>query len=187
MRRAAFLDRDGVLTRVILRDGLPGSARHPEEVVLLPGVPEAVARLRDLGLLVIVVTNQPDLARGRLTPEALAVIHGRLRAALPLDDLAVCPHDDADGCACRKPRPGMLLEAAARWDIDLAASFLVGDRDKDIEAGRRAGCTTILLPASYSGAVRADYGAADLAEAAEIMARLMRAGAPEHAPRGEQA
>jgi D-glycero-D-manno-heptose 1,7-bisphosphate phosphatase len=136
-------------------------------------VAEAVARLRGLGLLVIVVTNQPDLARGSLTRDALDAMHARLRAAVPVDDVAVCPHDDADGCSCRKPRPGLLLAAAARWGIDLAGSFLVGDRGKDIEAGRQAGCTTILVPAPYSGAARADHRAADLTEAAEIISRLI--------------
>ena len=142
--RAVFLDRDGVLVETKVLDGVPRPATSVDELELLPGVGEACARLHDTGFLLIVVTNQPDVARGSLTTEAVEAMHLELAQALPLDDIAVCMHDDADGCDCRKPQPGMLLAAARRFGIDLAASFLVGDRWRDVEAAQRAGCRAAL-------------------------------------------
>jgi len=147
--RAVFLDRDGVLNRAPTRGGRPLSPSRLEEVELLPGVPEACARLREEGFGLIVVTNQPEVARGRLSREAVEAIHAFLRDRLPLDDVRVCYHDDGAGCDCRKPKPGMLLAAAAAWGIDLRRSFMVGDRWRDIEAGRRAGCTTVFIDYRY--------------------------------------
>jgi len=147
--RAVFLDRDGVLNRAPVRDGRPQSVVSVEEVELLPGVPEACAMLRDAGFSLIVVTNQPEVARGRVSRDAVEAIHEFLRARLPLDEVRVCYHDDAEGCNCRKPKPGMLLEAARDRGVDLARSFMVGDRWRDIEAGRRAGCKTVFIDYGY--------------------------------------
>jgi len=147
--RAVFLDRDGVLNRAPVRDGRPQSVVSVEEVELLPGVPEACAMLRDAGFSLIVVTNQPEVARGRVSQDAVEAIHEFLRARLPLDEVRVCYHDDAEGCNCRKPKPGMLLEAARDRGVDLARSFMVGDRWRDIEAGRRAGCKTVFIDYGY--------------------------------------
>ncbi|MBX6366266.1 MAG: HAD-IIIA family hydrolase, partial [Gemmatimonadetes bacterium] len=132
---AVFLDRDGVLNAVVWRDGRPGSPRRPEELVLEAGAAAAVARLRAGGYLVFVVTNQPDVARGRLTEAALKELMSRVVAEVPLDDWRVCIHDDVDGCECRKPKPGMVQELARVWGVDLAASYLVGDSWRDMEAG----------------------------------------------------
>lgn len=148
-RRAVLLDRDGVLNRCIVRDGRPYPPSGPDEVEILPGVPEAIERLRRAGFLTIVVTNQPDVARGAVSRETVEAIHDRLRAALPLDDILTCCHDDADRCECRKPLPGLLHEAARRHGIDLAGSYLVGDRWRDIEAGQAAGCRTIWIDYGY--------------------------------------
>jgi D-glycero-D-manno-heptose 1,7-bisphosphate phosphatase len=138
-------------------------------------VPAALERLREAGFALIVVTNQPDVARGTLDRETVEHMHAELRRTLPLDEIESCFHDDADGCACRKPRPGMLVDAAARLDIPLDDSFVVGDRWRDVEAGKRAGCTTILLRQAYSGeSVQADFEAADLSEAAEIILRCRK-------------
>lgn len=150
MRRAVFLDRDGVLNRAPVRAGRPQSVLRLEEVELLPGVPEACRMLRDEGFVLVVVTNQPDVARGTLSRAAAEIIHDFLRRQLPIDDIRVCYHDDADGCECRKPRPGMLLAAAREWGIDLARSFMVGDRWRDMEAGRRAGCRTVFIDYHYA-------------------------------------
>lgn len=147
--RAVFLDRDGVLNRALVRGGRPLSPSRLEEVELLPGVPEACTRLYDGGFHLIVVTNQPEVARGRLSRDAVEAIHEFLRGRLPLDDVRVCYHDDGAGCDCRKPKPGMLLAAAEAWGIDLSRSFMVGDRWRDIEAGRRAGCTTVFIDYQY--------------------------------------
>jgi D-glycero-D-manno-heptose 1,7-bisphosphate phosphatase len=163
-RAAVFLDRDGTLIRGPVIDGRPGSIDKPEDLELEDGAEEACAALRAAGFLLVVVTNQPDIARGKQTREGVERIHERLREALPLDEIGVCPHDDFDGCACRKPLPGMLLDAAARLSIDLAASFLVGDTWRDIEAGRRAGCMTVVIDREYSGPMP-DMTARDLREA----------------------
>lgn len=155
--RAVFLDRDGVLNRP--RIGPDDVSRPPQsldELEILPGVDEACRDLRALGLRLIVVTNQPDVARGTQTREVVVAINDALARALPLDAIYVCFHDDANDCECRKPKPGLLLSAARDWGIDLSASFLVGDRWSDIEAGKRAGCTTILIDDNRSQAVRPD-------------------------------
>jgi D-glycero-D-manno-heptose 1,7-bisphosphate phosphatase len=166
-RRAVFLDRDGVLNAAFVRDGLPYPPHSVDEVEILPGVEEACTRLRGSGFDLVVVTNQPDIARGTQTLEAVRRINDALLAALPLDEIVICPHDDADGCDCRKPKPGMLEAAAQRRGIDLAASFMVGDRWRDVEAGIRAGCRTLLIDRGYyERSVQPDVSVADLGEAA---------------------
>jgi len=167
-RPAVFLDRDGVLNAVVVRDGRPYPPGDASEVELLPGVGDACARLRAAGFDLVVVTNQPDVARGTLTLEAVERINDVLRAALPLDEIVVCPHDDADDCECRKPKPGMLVDAARRRGLDLAASFMVGDRWRDVDAGRRAGCRTVLVHRGYDEpSAEPDGTVSDLGEAAE--------------------
>ncbi|HQZ39066.1 MAG TPA: HAD family hydrolase [Vicinamibacterales bacterium] len=144
---AVFLDRDGVINRAIIRNGKPYAPATVDELDLLPGVREALVRLKAAGYALVVVTNQPDIARGVTTSAAVETIHARLRATLPLDDIRACPHDDADGCACRKPKPGLLLRPP---HYNMAASVMVGDRWRDIDAGRAAGCgVTILVDYGY--------------------------------------
>jgi D-glycero-D-manno-heptose 1,7-bisphosphate phosphatase len=145
-----FLDRDGVLSRAFVVDGVPRPPAAPQELELLPGVREACAALHEAGLLLVVVTNQPDIARRSVHSETVDLQNEELRATLPLDDIVVCPHDDADGCECRKPKPGMLVEAARRHGIDLARSVMVGDRWRDIAAGRAAGCSTVFVDHDYA-------------------------------------
>lgn len=149
LRRAVFLDRDGVLNDVVLKDGRPYPPPSAQDMRLLAGVEAACAALKAAGYLLIVVTNQPDIGRGLTKSTSVDAINDALRAALPLDDVRVCPHDDADDCACRKPRPGLLTAAARDFGIDIRASFLVGDRWRDIEAGRAAGCRTIFIDRNY--------------------------------------
>ena len=148
-RPAAVLDRDGVINAAFLRDGRPHPPASLAELVILPGVAEACRRLRAEGFAVLVVTNQPDIARGTARAVDVAHINDVLLASLALDAILVCPHDDADGCHCRKPRPGLLLDAADRWDIDLTRSTMVGDRWRDIDAGRAAGVATVFLDRGY--------------------------------------
>jgi D-glycero-D-manno-heptose 1,7-bisphosphate phosphatase len=147
--QALFLDRDGVLNEAPLRQGKPFSPMTLAEVVVPSDVPNALHRLRHSGFRLIMVTNQPNIARGSQSREAVYVINSYLQDLLQLDASEVCEHDDADNCDCRKPKPGMLLRAAARDNIALAASYAVGDRWRDIEAGRRAGCRTILVGSGY--------------------------------------
>jgi D-glycero-D-manno-heptose 1,7-bisphosphate phosphatase len=148
-RRAVFLDRDGVLNRALLRAGRPHPPSSVAELEITPGAREALADLRAAGYLLIVVTNQPDVARGKQSRETVELINARLMEQLPLDEIRVCYHDDGDGCACRKPLPGMLREAAAERGISLERSFMVGDRWRDIEAGERAGTRTIFIDHHY--------------------------------------
>jgi D-glycero-D-manno-heptose 1,7-bisphosphate phosphatase len=147
--RAVFLDRDGVLNEPILRDGRPYPPMTVGQLRLTPGAADAIRALKDAGFLLIVVTNQPDVARGTQTQEAVGAINAAIAALLPVDEFAVCWHDDADGCHCRKPRPGLLLDSALRHRIDLASSYLIGDRWRDIDAGVAAGCRTILIDRHY--------------------------------------
>ena len=147
--RAVFLDRDGVLNRVIVRDGKPYPPSSLDQLEIVEGAAAGLARLKDLGFLLFVVTNQPDVARGTQTIEAVQAIHGAMRQTLAIDEFLICPHDDRDGCQCRKPSPGLVLEAQQRYGIDLSRSFLVGDRWRDIDAGHAAGCRTVWLDRNY--------------------------------------
>ena len=146
---AVFLDRDGVLNAARVVEGRPYPPGDVSELNVLPGAGPSCRRLAEAGLRLIVVTNQPDVARGTQSLEAVREINDRLAAELGLDAVLVCPHDDADGCSCRKPLPGMLLQAAGAWDIDLAGSVMVGDRWRDIEAGRAAGARTVFVDRRY--------------------------------------
>jgi len=158
-RAAVFLDRDGVLNEVDVCDGTPHPPAGVEQLSLLPGVVEACYRLRQLGFVLIVVTNQPDIARGKQTRDEVDRMHDALRVRLPLDDIVVCAHDDVDDCPCRKPRPGMILDAATRLDLDLADSVCIGDRWRDVEAGKRAGVMTIFVDRGYGERRPADADA----------------------------
>jgi D-glycero-D-manno-heptose 1,7-bisphosphate phosphatase len=149
MNRAVFLDRDGVLTRALVRDGKAYAPVTPAEMEIDADAPAALARLKAAGFLLVVVTNQPDVARGITRREDVETMHGTLCAALPLDACFVCYHDERDACDCRKPRPGMLLQAAAAHDIDLAQSFMIGDRWRDVDAGAAVGCRTIWIDRGY--------------------------------------
>lgn len=171
-----FLDRDGVLNGAVLyRDASPGAV----SVEILPGVPEACRDLAGAGLLLVGATNQPDVSRGRRFREEVLRVNQLLLARLPLLEIRTCFHDDADACACRKPKPGLLLEAAREHGIDLARSFMVGDRWSDVAAGAAAGCSTLLVATPYSERDRCapDHEVADLREAAQrILAAVRRAG-----------
>jgi D-glycero-D-manno-heptose 1,7-bisphosphate phosphatase len=167
-----FLDRDGVLNRAFPEE-VPsarpegfGTTRPPwsvAELELLPGVVDALARLRSAGFVLVVVTNQPDVARGKQTREAVEEINAKLSADLPLLDVFACYHDTADKCACRKPKPGLLLAAAQKWDLDLESAVLIGDRWSDIVAAHAAGCGGVLIETPFSNPERCnpDHVAAD--------------------------
>jgi D-glycero-D-manno-heptose 1,7-bisphosphate phosphatase len=149
-RPAVFLDRDGVVNAAVVRDGKPYPPDSVDALTVLPGVPAALADLSRAGYALVVVTNQPDVARGKQTRVAIDAIHDRLRRDLPLDAVYCCFHDDADHCACRKPAPGLLLDAARDLDLDLGKSFMVGDRWRDTEAGTAAGCRTVFVDYGYA-------------------------------------
>jgi D-glycero-D-manno-heptose 1,7-bisphosphate phosphatase len=137
-----------VSVRAVLRNGRPYPPPTLDALEILPGVPEAVRRLRDSGYLVIGATNQPDVARGTQSREVVELMSAHLMASMPITDIFVC-YDADDACPCRKPNPGLLQDAAERYHIDLSASFMVGDRWRDVEAGRRAGCRTVFIDLGY--------------------------------------
>jgi D-glycero-D-manno-heptose 1,7-bisphosphate phosphatase len=172
LARAVFLDRDGVLNRALERAGKPYPPAGPEEFELLPGVPEACALLKQAGYLLVVVTNQPDVGRGTLRQEVVEALNAHLRRLVPLDRVEVCYHPGgAVECECRKPKPGMLLRAARALNIDLAPSWMVGDRWRDIDCGHAAGCRTILIDYDYAEELRQppDFRCRSLLEAARII------------------
>lgn len=172
-RRAVFLDRDGVLNAAIVRGNRAYAPLTLDQFQLVASAARQVERLRTAGLLCIVFTNQPEIARGQLSLETLEAMHHRLRAEVAVDDVFVCIHDPTEGCQCHKPKTGMLHEAAERWRIQLPSSFVIGDRWRDIEAGRAVGCYTVLIERSYSQCSTADACAADLADAVDtILKRL---------------
>ncbi len=142
----------------------------------MPGVPEACETLRRAGFVLLVVTNQPDIARGVQDRAVVDEFHALLLRALPIDAVYVCPHDDADGCNCRKPAPGMLLEAARDLNLDLGNSVMVGDRWRDVEAGQRAGCRTVFIDRGYSepAPTNPDAVASDLGGAAAWITSVER-------------
>ncbi|MCF8048642.1 MAG: HAD-IIIA family hydrolase [Desulfarculaceae bacterium] len=169
IKRAVFLDRDGVLNPVVMRGGSPASPRSRHEFSLIPGAGEQVARLKRAGYVVIVVTNQPDVARGLLPQDELAAMHRVLADEAGPDEIRFCPHDDHHECACRKPKAGMLTQAADERGIDLAASWLVGDGYKDMQAARAAGVRAVLISADYNAQVEASQRVADLAQAVDLI------------------
>lgn len=150
LKRAVFLDRDGVLNAAVVRNGKPYPPATAAELQIPDGTAEALARLKEQEYLLLVVTNQPDVARGSQKREVVEEINRRLRDALPLDDIFTCFHDDDDACDCRKPKPGLMTRAAAQYGIDLSRSFLVGDRWRDIDAGAGAGCKTVWIDGGYA-------------------------------------
>jgi D-glycero-D-manno-heptose 1,7-bisphosphate phosphatase len=149
MRKAVFLDRDGVLNVSLVRDGKPYAPRTAAEFQIYPDVVQLV-RLRALGYLLVVATNQPDIANGLVSRDFVDGLHARLNETLPFDAILTCPHASGEGCDCRKPKAGMLYQAQAQFGIDLAGSFMVGDRWRDILAGSTAGCKTVFIDHGYA-------------------------------------
>jgi len=165
--KAIFLDRDGVLNRAIIKNGKPYPPATLDELEIIEDVPEALAILKDLGFMLIGATNQPDVARGKTTKEFVETVNAFLLKELPLHDIKVCYHDDIDCCNCRKPLPGLLLQAANEHNIDLTKSIMIGDRWKDIDAGKNAGCQTVWINRDYSEKTpTSDFMTTSLSEAA---------------------
>lgn len=142
---AVFMDRDGVLNNTVMRGGQQFPPADLRELVVAPGVEEGCRALREAGYVLVGITNQPDVARGLTDRRTVEEINANLVERLGMSEFRVCYHDDGDDCGCRKPKPGLILQAAQEQRIDVAASYMVGDRWKDIEAGRRAGCRTVLI------------------------------------------
>jgi D-glycero-D-manno-heptose 1,7-bisphosphate phosphatase len=150
MGAAVFLDRDGVLSRSLVKDGKAYAPRALKDFRLLPRAADSVKRLQIAGFIVIVVTNQPDIGNELVSRAVVDAMNDRLKSRTSIDDLEVCPHRQDEGCSCRKPKPGMLLKAAQRHGIDLKRSFMVGDRASDISAGQAVGCRSVFIDRRYS-------------------------------------
>jgi D-glycero-D-manno-heptose 1,7-bisphosphate phosphatase len=168
--KAVFLDRDGVLNHAVIRLGKPYPPATLEELSIPHDAKSALATLKSEGFLLIVVTNQPDVVRRKTSIEQIELINNTIKTTLNLDDVRVCYHDDVDNCKCRKPKPGLIVQAALDHDVDLSLSFMIGDRWRDIEAGHDAGVRTIWLYNEYNekkSKYAPDFTAASLTEAAE--------------------
>lgn len=150
MKRAVFLDRDGVINKVLIRQGNVVTPRKFEEFELVEGIGEEVQRIKEAGFFVFVITNQPDVARGILPLAELEKISSAIKSHLPVDEIWVCLHDDDARCDCRKPKPGMIRQAQDKYPVDIEGSFLVGDSWKDMELAGSVGCKGILIDAFYN-------------------------------------
>jgi D-glycero-D-manno-heptose 1,7-bisphosphate phosphatase len=177
-RRAIFLDRDGVINRALEKESKPYPPTSLSEFEILPEVPAACAKLKAAGFLLVVATNQPDVGRGTLKQEVVEKIHAHMTAQLPIDRVEVCFHagKGLSDCDCRKPKPGMLLHAASELGIDLAQSWMVGDRWRDIDCGHAAGCKTVFIDRGYAEELKQkpDFLAGNLAEAADTILRELK-------------
>ena len=173
MKRAVFLDRDGVINRAITRDGLPFPPMSLDDFEILPGVPEACVKLKAAGFLLVVATNQPDVGRGIVPRELVEAMNAEMQKVISLDRIEICFHPGrgASDCDCRKPKPGMLLRAAKELNIDLAQSWMVGDRWRDVDCGHAAGCRTVFIEGNYVEQLRQkpDFSTRNLAAAADII------------------
>jgi D-glycero-D-manno-heptose 1,7-bisphosphate phosphatase len=149
MRRAVFLDRDGVLNQSVIIDGKPHPPSSPSEIIILDGVVEAIRILEKNGFVPVVVTNQPDVARGLTSQKQVKAINNLIGKCTNLEYFFTCFHDDTDRCNCRKPLPGLIQQASVKLNIDLRNSYLVGDRWRDVEAGQAAGCHSFFIDYSY--------------------------------------
>jgi D-glycero-D-manno-heptose 1,7-bisphosphate phosphatase len=168
-RAAVFFDRDGVLAIPEFRDGRSFAVRRLEDFALYTDALESVRRVKELGAIAVVVTNQPDVGNGLVGRVIVEEMHQRLRCTVPVDAVYACYHTRADGCACRKPKPGMLLAASTELGIDLSRSVMVGDRASDVVAGHAAGCRSIMIERGYrdEDSAAADWVAANLTEAVD--------------------
>jgi D-glycero-D-manno-heptose 1,7-bisphosphate phosphatase len=171
MRSGIFLDRDGVINRPMIRGRKPYPPRSLAELELLPGVPAALRALKAAGYCLVVVTNQPDIARGTVASAVVEGMNDWLKSVLLLDAVLTCAHDDADQCQCRKPLPGLITQAARELSIECTASYMIGDRWRDIEAGRRAGCKTFFIDCGYDERAPQsyDFRVSSLSDAARII------------------
>lgn len=145
-----FLDRDGVVVEALVRDEQPYSPRVMEEVRIIGGVAEAIEKLLSLDFKVVVVTNQPDVARRDISIDFVYEVHDYIMKNTGIEHFYVCPHNDEQGCNCRKPKPGLFWQATSDLNLDLSNSFLVGDRWKDIAAGNSVGSTCFFIDYKYN-------------------------------------
>src|SRR5215207_9175497 len=176
MKKAVFIERDGVLNEV--QPG-PKNQIAPltlEEFKVRKDAEPSLAKLKKAGFVLIVTSNQPGLSRGYQSRRELDRMHDMVRREFPIDDIMVCPHDEADHCPCRKPRPGLLIEAAFKWHLNLDQSYVISDKWQDAEAARTAGCTSLLIHSPWVGKVHRDFVLPDLGAVVDKILQLQTAG-----------
>ena len=175
MQKAVFLDRDGVINHCKIIKGTPYPPNQINEVEIIYGVEESLKRLKTAAYLCIVITNQPDVARGKIPLKNIQEINNFLLDKLPIDEIFTCYHDDKDDCECRKPKPGSILKAAIKYNIDLSKSYMVGDRWKDVDAGEKAGCQTFFIDNKYNEKQpnNPSHSVSSLKEAADIILSVL--------------
>jgi D-glycero-D-manno-heptose 1,7-bisphosphate phosphatase len=172
MKKAVFIERDGILNEV---QAGPKNQIIPltlEEFKVKKEADPALRKLKQAGFVLIVTTNQPGLSRGYLNRRELDRMHDIVRRSFVIDDLMVCPHDESDHCPCHKPRPGLFIEAAFKWHLNLDHSFVISDKWQDAEAARTAGCTSLLLDSPWIGNVHHDFVMKDLGSIVEKILSL---------------
>jgi D-glycero-D-manno-heptose 1,7-bisphosphate phosphatase len=172
MKVAVFIERDGVLNQARLSGSSQVNPTSVTEFKVNEDAAPLLARLKESGLMIFVTTNQPGIARGDLPRRELDYMHDQLRRKLPIDDLFLCPHDEADRCPCRKPKPGLLKEAKYKWQLDLDRSFVISDKWQDAEAARTVNCTSLLIKSPWNGTVHRDFILPDLASVVEKIFQL---------------
>lgn len=150
MNKAVFLDRDGVINKAKVLNGLPFPPNDLDELFIIEGVPEAIELLLNSNYLVVVVTNQPDVARGTVERKKIELINFEISKRTGIRNFYTCFHDDSDDCSCRKPKPGLLIEAARDYSLDLKSSFMIGDRWRDVSAGQAVGSRCFFIDYGYS-------------------------------------
>jgi len=170
VKRAVFFDRDGVINEVLFRGGeKPIAPWKLDEFKLITGIKKPLEKLHQMGFLLFVVSNQPDIAKKYVDFSTVNKMNEIILKTFPIKEIMICPHEDHHKCHCRKPKPGMLIDLSTKWLIDLNKCFIIGDSWKDIEAGRAAGCTTILLDKHYNRSVEADYRSKNLDDVVKII------------------
>lgn len=167
MKLGVFIERDGVLNKVRVERQHQVSPLTLEEFHVLKEPVALLKKLKAAGFMLIATTNQPGISRGYQNRRELDRMHELLKRMLPLDDLLVCPHDESDRCPCRKPKPGLLMEAGFKWHLDLDRSFVLSDKWQDAEAARAAGCTSVMIQSPWIGNVHRDFLVPDLAAAVD--------------------
>ena len=172
MKLGVFIERDGVLNQARVERQHQVSPLTLEEFKVNPEAAALLKQLKAAGMTIIVTTNQPGISRGYLNRRELDRMHDVLRRALPIDDILICAHDDTDRCPCRKPKPGMLAEAAFKYRLALDRSFVISDKWQDAEAARAVGCTSLLINSPWVGSAHHDFVLPNLTAVVEKILQL---------------
>jgi len=175
MRRAVFIERDGVLNLPKVEGQYQIAPRSANDLVINQAALEPLAKLKAAGFVLIATTNQPGISRGHITRREIDLMHAMLLKVFPLNDILMCPHDDSDRCPCRKPKPGLFREAAFKYHLLLDHSFVLSDKWQDAKAAQNAGCTSILVKSPWNGTGHHDFIAQDCESAAARILHLQHA------------